>query len=82
MVQKTLKHKPYSKLKGCLAEKGVTQKDIAKIVNISHVALNKKINGSSDFTYSEVEIICNFLKESTEIFRTTKVVWFQLFKLK
>lgn len=68
-----MKHKPYSKFKGVLAERGLTQKDIALLLNLSPVTINQKINGRLDFTYGEVEIICDELNISTEIFRTRKV---------
>lgn len=73
MPKRILKHKPYQKLKGILAERGLTQKDIASLLCLSPVTVNQKINGTLDFTYSEVEEICNFLSVSSEIFRTKKV---------
>lgn len=73
MPKRVLKHKPYLRLKGVLAEKALTQKDIAEKLFLSPVTINQKINGTLDFTYSEVESICDYLNISTEIFRTTKV---------
>lgn len=74
MKGKTLKHKPYLKFKGVLAERGLVQKDIAKLLNLSPVTINQKINGTLDFSYSEVEAICTHLDISSEIFRTMKEV--------
>jgi DNA-binding XRE family transcriptional regulator len=73
MSKRALKHKPYLKLKGVLAEKALTQKDIADLLLLSPVTINQKINGTLDFSYSEVETICNYLEVSSEIFRTQKV---------
>ena len=73
MKNKALKHKPYLKFKGVLREKELVQKDIAELLNLNVVTINQKINGSLDFTYSEIEAICDSLKVSTEIFRTIKV---------
>lgn len=73
MRKRILKHKPYLKLKGILAEKGLTQKSLADLLFLSPVTINQKINGTLDFTYAEVEKICDYLEVSTEIFRTTKV---------
>lgn len=72
-VKKTLKHKPYLRFKAVLVERGITQKEIAKLLNLSPVTISQKINGNLDFTYSEVEKICDELSISSEIFRTQKV---------
>ena len=76
MAKKTgrrLKHHPYLKLKGLLAEKDLTQKYLAELLGLSPVTINQKINGTLDFTYTEVEIICDELEVSTEILRGQKV---------
>lgn len=71
--EKRLKHHPYLKLKGLLAEKALTQKYLAELLGLSPVTINQKINGSLEFTYTEVETICDELKVSTEILRSQKV---------
>lgn len=68
-----LKHLPYLKLKGLLAEKELTQKYLAELLSLSPVTINQKINGSLEFTYTEVETICDDLKVSTEILRSNNV---------
>jgi len=70
---KRLKHLPYLKLKGLLAEKDLTQKYLAELLGLSPVTINQKINGSLEFTYTEVETICTDLKVSTEILRSREV---------
>lgn len=50
-------HQPYSRLKGALREKGLTYDDISKTLGISETAVGFKINGTSDFYISEVDIL-------------------------
>lgn len=68
-----LKHYPYNKLKSELAARGLKQKFLAELLNLSPITVNQKINGTLEFTYSEVEQICDELDISTEIFRGQKV---------
>lgn len=51
----------YSKLKGLMVEKNVTQQELAKLLEISVSALNFKINGKSDFFVTEAKTVSNFL---------------------
>lgn len=71
--KKRLKHLPYLKLKGLLAEKDLTQKYLAELLGLSPVTINQKINGALEFTYTEVETICSELEVSTEILRSQNV---------
>ena len=58
----------YSKLKGRMAEKGVTQKQLATLLNISENALSNKFKGVSAFNSKEIAMICNHLDiPNTEI---------------
>jgi len=70
---KRIRHQPYNKLKGVLAERGLTQKYLAALLSLSPVTVNQKINGTLEFTYTEVETICDDLSLSTEVFRGQKV---------
>jgi transcriptional regulator with XRE-family HTH domain len=72
-VPKRIKHYPYNKLKGELADRGLKQKYLAELLNLSPITVNQKINGTLEFTYSEVEMICDDLNISTDIFRGQKV---------
>jgi len=70
---KRLKHHPYNAFKGELAARGLKQKYLAELLGLSPITVNQKINGTLEFTYSEVETICDDLKISTDIFRGQKV---------
>lgn len=49
------------KLRGKIAEAGLTQKDLAKRAGMSENSLNRKLNEKRDFNLSEVRIICDIL---------------------
>lgn len=70
---KRFKHQPYLKLKALLAERGLKQKYLAELLGLTPGTINQKINGTLDFTYSEVELICDELRVSTDILRAQKV---------
>jgi transcriptional regulator with XRE-family HTH domain len=57
-----------NKLKGLMAENDITQQEIAKLLNISPTGLNKKLTGKSEFKASEIKILADFFKVSTDIF--------------
>ena len=46
----------YRKLKGLLIVHGMTQQDLATILNLAASTLNFKINGKTDFTLKEAKI--------------------------
>ena len=50
----------YSKLRGLMAEKGVTQKALANGIDSSENSISKKLNGAP-FSSSDIAKICNFL---------------------
>lgn len=56
----------YSKLKGILVEKNITQQELAQILQISVSALNFKINGKSDFSVTEAKRVSNILGKTIE----------------
>ena len=56
----------YSKLKGLLVEKNVTQQELAQILKISVSTLNFKINGKSDFSVREAKMVSKFLGKTIE----------------
>ena len=56
----------YSKLKGILVEKNITQQELAQILEISVSALNFKINGKSDFSVTEAKRVSNLLGKTIE----------------
>lgn len=44
----------YPALEGKIAERGILKKDIAAALNITQRALGDKLNGRTEFTWSEV----------------------------
>ena len=62
------------KLKGLIAENGISQKDIAEQLGITLRSFNDKINGKSDFSLTEARIISEYFKKPIEqIFLNTKL---------
>lgn len=53
--------KKLSKLKGRIVEKGMSQVELAKKLNLSVQALNAKLNGRANFNLTEVRIIIDAL---------------------
>ncbi len=66
-------HKPYAKFKGWLRENELTYKDIAELIGVTVVTVSAKVNGSSDFLLSEIQIIKRHYNLSDEIFFTDNV---------
>ena len=58
-------------LKALLLEQGLTQKEFAKMLNISTTSLNKKLNNVVEFKASEIIKICEILNnvEYSKIFQ-------------
>lgn len=62
-----------NKLLGLMAEKRITQRELAKKLGVSKNTINNKINGKVDFNTAEATKICEILeltdpKTKTEIF--------------
>ena len=51
----------YGKLRGAMAEKGVSQAELAQLIGISLNSLNRKLNGRTDFTVKEASEIASAL---------------------
>lgn len=51
----------FSKLKGRIREKGVTQDAVAAAIGISKCTFSLKINGNTYFTQEEIFLIAEFL---------------------
>ena len=80
----------YSKLKGLMVEKRITQQELAEKLKITGSALNYKINGKSDFTVTEAKLVSSFFgKTIEELFiidefnniKTDRNVWYLSRKL-
>ncbi|WP_160686219.1 helix-turn-helix transcriptional regulator [Clostridium sp. C2-6-12] len=56
----------YSKLKGLMVEKRITQQELAEILKITGSALNYKINGKSDFSVTEAKLVSSFFGKTIE----------------
>lgn len=64
----------YPKLKGLMAEKGITQSELAKIINVDPSTMSYKMNNKSEFTISEIKKIISYFKKTfEEIFFTNDV---------
>ena len=50
-------HTPYKKFKGWLRGNDLTYADIANMIGVSVVTISAKVNGTSDFTVAEIEIL-------------------------
>jgi putative transcriptional regulator len=73
MVQKS-KKRPFSKLKGLRAERGLTQLDMAKKLGISETSYVLRETGKREFKLSEMGIISTYFGLSIEdIFFPAKV---------
>ena len=68
-----LKHPPHKKFKGFLYENGIKQKEIAALLKLSPVTINQKINGTLEFSWAEVELICDTYNLPYAIFKTLNV---------
>lgn len=55
-----------SRLKGKLAENGLSQREAAEMIGISLGAFNQKLIGKSDFTSKELKQICKITKASAD----------------
>ena len=52
----------YSKLRGLIKEKGLSESDLAKEINLSSSSLSYRLNGKVDWTVPEVRAICDVLQ--------------------
>lgn len=43
-----------------MARRGETQKSLAKILNVSEPTMSLKLKGKSDWTFDEVEKLCEY----------------------
>lgn len=57
----------YSKLKGLMREKNITQAELAAVVGICETSMNKRLSGKSDFNISEINAIAQYLGIFSEI---------------
>jgi putative transcriptional regulator len=55
-------------LKGKMKEKGVVYAELAALLGITPTTFSQKVNGKSDFTISEAELIKSYLGADNLIF--------------
>lgn len=68
-----LKHQPHNGFRGFLVEHNIRQKEVAKLLGISSVTLNQKINGYLHFTWDQIEKICDEYDIKPDVFLTKKL---------
>lgn len=51
----------YYNLRNALKQKSITHREYAEFLGVSEKAVSNKLNGNSDFTYSEYRKTCKFL---------------------
>lgn len=61
-------HIPYEKFKRWLGGNGLTYKDVAQLLGLSIATVSSKINGQSDFSLSEIQMIKKHYHLDSEIF--------------
>ena len=58
----------FSKLRGLIKEKGLSESELAKKINLSSSSLSCRLNGKVDWTVPEVRAICDVLQiDKTDI---------------
>ncbi len=63
-------HQPYNKFKIWLKDNGITYSVIAELLGITETSVMYKINGKSDFSLSEVQLIKSKYQLTDDIFST------------
>lgn len=59
----------YSKLKGFLAENGIKQREVAKLLGVTDSTFSNKINkNNADFTMGEVAKMCKVFNLDSNVF--------------
>ena len=66
-------HTPYNRLKIWLKDNGITYSEIAQLLGRTETSIMFKINGKSDFTLSEIQLLKSTYKINTDIFFTDDV---------
>jgi len=62
-VAKPLEHIRYPNLLAEMKRSGETQDNVASLLNLSRTTVNWKISGKSEWTISEIEILCEHYKK-------------------
>jgi len=59
-----------NKVRGLMAEHGLKQADIARVINKTEMTLRNKLQGKTEFTATEIAILANLFNVSPTIFLT------------
>lgn len=57
-----------AKIRGCMAEKRHSQKDVAKILKLSPNSVNNKLLGKTSFTSDELEVLAETYNQDISVF--------------
>ncbi len=75
MGQANRKRNPYFKFRAFLDENGIKQVDVAKVLGVTKVTVNKKINGTGgDFSLPELRKICEVYNISADVYFINNMV--------
>lgn len=61
------------KIRGLMAEHGLKQADIARVINKTEMTLRNKLQGKTEFTATEIATLANLFNVSPTIFFTPQV---------
>lgn len=57
-----------NKVRGLLAEKKVTQEELASAIGVTYTTLNNKLNGRTQFNVNEISKIARFFDKEVAYF--------------
>lgn len=60
----------YPEIVGEMAKHGDNQKTLAKLLDITHASVSRRLSGKSEWTISDVETLCKYYdKDFYELFK-------------
>ncbi len=62
-----------NKIRGLMAEHGLKQTDIARVINKTEMTLRNKLQGKTEFTATEIATLASLFNVSPTIFFTPQV---------
>ena len=62
-----------NKIKGVMAEKNITQRDLAQKLRLTETQTSKKLKNRVDFKVDEFLIMCEMLESNQSVFFTNQV---------
>lgn len=71
--KKQIKHEPYNHFKAFLVTHNIKLQAVADLFHCSVQNISMKNNGYAEYSFSEIEKICDHFGISSEIFRSSKV---------